>query len=256
MAASRVHSDARFARICAAIPTAFAVLALAATSAFAQASQQNGSQQSGKQINVNWLYGSFVPKDVPLVPLTPHERFHLYLRQTYTTWGIYLKTATFALQGQVKDTPPQWDGGSSGFAKRALAYQGQFIIQNSITSGADALVGWEPRYERCRCSGAGPRTWHAFKRNFVTYNSADTSLRPQLMPYMGAAGAAAIAAVAWQPGSPNVGIKAYQSAVTQVFIGVGVDLVAEFAPDFMHLFHKDKNKKQQQTSKEKLRFRQ
>ena len=205
-----------------------------------QTGQQTG-QPSGKQINVNWLYGSFVPKEVPLVPLTPHQRFQLYLRTTYITWGIYFKTLFFAAEGQIKNSPPEWDG-ASGFAKRALSYQGQFIIQNSITAGANAFVGWEPRYELCRCSGIGSRTWHAVQRNFVTYNTTDFSLRPQLMPYVGAAGAAAITAVAWQPGNPNPGIKAYQAAVTQVFVGVGGNLLAEFLPDIKRLLRKNKNK--------------
>lgn len=257
MPTGKRSSDAKFAtRVSAATSAVVSVLILAVSSASAQATasasgaqtgsqqagQQKTDQQSGKQINVNWLYGSFVPKDVPLVPLTPHQRFQLYVSSTYTTWGIYLKTLFFASIDQIKDTPPEWNGGS-GFAKRALSYQGQFIIQNSISSAGNALVGWEPRYELCRCSGIGPRSWHAVKRNFITYNSTDTSLRPQLMPYVGAAGAAAIAAVAWQPGNPNPGTKAYQAAVTQIFVGVGVDLLAEFAPDVMRHFHKDKNKK-------------
>jgi hypothetical protein len=254
MPTSTRNSRARFATRVLAASTAVAVLVLAMASASAQSpaspagteagnqqkSNQQSGQQSGKQINVNWLYGSFVPKDVPLVPLTPHQRFQLYLRTTYITWGIYFKTVFFAVHGQIRNSPPEWDGGGSGFAKRALSYQGQFIIQNSITAGANALVGWEPRYELCRCSGIGSRTWHAVKRNFITYNSTDNSIRPQLMPYVGAAGAAAITAVAWQPGSPNPGIKAYQAAVTQVFVGVGVNLLAEFIPDVKRLLHKDK----------------
>jgi len=205
--------------------------------------QQTQAQKEGKQINVNWLYGSYVPKDVPLVPLTPHQRFQLYLHQTYITYGIYIKTVFFALEGQIKGTPPEWDGGASGFGKRALSYQGQFIIQNTISSAGNAYVGWEPRYERCRCDGIKSRTWHAVKRNFVTYNSSDSSLRPQLMPYAGAAGGAAIAAVAWLPGNLNPGIKAYQAAITQIFVGVGVNLLAEYAEDAMRLIGKDKNKK-------------
>jgi len=256
----------------AAILIAFSLFVLGATSAFAQTvalpadpqtantsgdqqqtagrqttkqpntSQQTAGQKEKQQINVNWLYGSFVPKDVPLVPLTPHQRFKLYVRQTYISWGIYLKTGLFALNGQRTNSPPEWDGGASGFGKRALSYQGQFIIQNSITSAANAVVGWEPRYERCRCEGFKARTWHAVKRNFVTYDSTDTALRPQLMPYLGASGAAAIAAVAWLPGNPSPGIKAYQAAITQVFVGVGVDLLAEYAPDVLRLIHKDKDK--------------
>lgn len=34
----------------------------------------------GNQINVNWFYGSYVPKDVPLEPLSSTYRFKLYVR--------------------------------------------------------------------------------------------------------------------------------------------------------------------------------
>src|SRR5262249_10332459 len=104
MPTGKRSSGAKFAtRMSAATSAAVSVLILAVTSASAQATasppvaqsqqtdQQKTDQQSGKQINVNWLYGSFVPKDVPLVPLTPHQRFQLYISSTYTTWGIYLK---------------------------------------------------------------------------------------------------------------------------------------------------------------------
>jgi len=61
------------------------------------------------QVNVNWLYGAYVPKDVPLAPLTGKQRFQLYLRQTYTTPGIYAKTVFFTLRDQSADSPPDWD---------------------------------------------------------------------------------------------------------------------------------------------------
>lgn len=215
------------------------------------ASQTNtGKKDKDKQINVNWLYGSFVPKDVPLIPLTPKQRFHLYLRQTYLTPGIYAKTVLFAGFDQIKNTPPQWDGGFSGFGKRLLSYQGQFIIQNSISSLGNGLLRWEPRYDLCRCEGIKPRIWHAVKRNFITYNSTDTSWRPQLMPYAGAAGAAAISAAAWWPGNHDPGIKAYQAAITQIFVGVGVDLLAEFAPDVKRMLGRDKKDKKKKDAGE------
>ena len=51
---------------------------------------------------VNWIYGAYIPKDAPIVPLTGEERFKLYLRQTYTTPGIYVKTGLFAIHDQVE----------------------------------------------------------------------------------------------------------------------------------------------------------
>ena len=67
---------------------------------------------------VNWIYGAYIPKDAPIVPLTGHGRFKLYLRQTYTTPGIYVKTGLFAIHDQAKETEPGVGGCFSGFAKR------------------------------------------------------------------------------------------------------------------------------------------
>ena len=79
---------------------------------------QSQSQTTDKQINVNWLYGSYIPKGVPRLPLNGHQRAVLYVRQTYTTPGIYVKTTFFVLRDQAADTYPQWGDGFGGFAKR------------------------------------------------------------------------------------------------------------------------------------------
>lgn len=144
------------------------------------------STPNNNQIQVNWLYGSYVPKNVPLKPMDGEMRFKLYIRQTYTTWGIYFKTLCFALRDQNHGTFPEWGDGFDGFMKRYGSRQGQFILQNSVISLGDGVLGWEPRYDRCRCSGFWPRTRHAMARNFLTYDSSEKALRPQLMPYVGA----------------------------------------------------------------------
>jgi hypothetical protein len=105
------------------------------------------------QINVNWLYGSYVPKEAPLEYLSSDRRFKLYIRQTYTTFGIYIKTTLFAVHDQIHNTYPEWGDDFGGFAKRFGTRQAQFIIQNSVISLGDGLLGWEPRYDRCRCEG-------------------------------------------------------------------------------------------------------
>jgi hypothetical protein len=195
--------------------------------------------QRDKQINVNWLYGSYVPKDVPLVPLDGKERTKLYVRQTYTTWGIYFKTFVFATRDQIHGTYPQWGDGFEGYMKRFGSRQAQFIIQNSTIALGDGLLGWEPRYDRCRCTGVWPRTEHALIRNFVTYNSTDKSLRPQLMPFVGAF-AGAVTSTAWEPGNPQWQIKGYQAVITQVPVGMGINWLSEFAPELFGWIRKRK----------------
>src|SRR5664279_5654809 len=92
-----------------------AQLVVLVVSSFAQQPiPDNPSPQTDKQLNVNWLYGSYFPKDVPLEPLDGHQRVKLYVRQTYITWGIYVKTTFFAVHDQVRDTYPQWGDGIEG----------------------------------------------------------------------------------------------------------------------------------------------
>jgi hypothetical protein len=208
----------------------------------AQEENKNASTPAaaeGSELNVNWLYGSYVPKDVPLTPLNAHQRFKLYLMQTYTTPGIYVKTTLFALHDQISDSNPEWGDDFGGFAKRWGNRQVQFIIQNSITSLGNGVLGWEPRYDRCRCEGFWPRTRHALVRNFVTYDRTEKSLRPQIMPFLGAFGSSAIA-TEWAPGNPKWQVRGYQAVITQVFVGAGINWLGEFAPEIVRILHKKK----------------
>lgn len=201
---------------------------------------RNGPEpKEDNSINVNWLYGSFVPKEVPLEPLSPDRRFQLYIRQTYTTPGIYIKTILFALGDQAHNTNPEWGDGFEGFGKRLGTRQAEFIVQNSVISFGDGLLGWEPRYDRCRCGGFWLRTRHAIVRNFVTYDRTEKSLRPQLFPYVGAF-AGSVETALWEPGNPNWQVKGYQAVITQVPVGIGINFIAEFAPEIVRLFRKDK----------------
>jgi hypothetical protein len=223
-----------------AIGVLFAVLA---GSAFAQQTTEISVQPEppvNTQLPVNWLYGAYIPKDAPRVALTGRERFKLYVRQTYTTPGIYVKTVFFALHDQVKDTPSAWGDGFSGFGKRLVSNQATNIIQNSLTSLGQGIVGWEPRYDRCNCTGAGPRIRHAFIRNFITYDHSEHSIRPNIMPFAAAFGAGAIGAT-WNPNNPTITVKGYQSVFTQAWVGVLINTIGEFAPDIKNKFsrHKD-----------------
>ncbi len=201
---------------------------------------QQTSHPPGSQLPVNWLYGAYVPKDVPLETLDGRDRFRLYIRQTYTTPGIYIKTGFFALTDQATDNPPAWGDGFSGFAKRVGSNQATNIIQNSFSSLGQGIVGWEPRYDRCRCTGGWHRFRHAFVRNFITYDRSEQSIRPNIMPFAAAFGAGVISAT-WKPDNPTLTVKGYQSVITQAWVGVIVNSVGEFAPEIKKKFSK-KNK--------------
>ena len=240
-ARSRCRSEMNLMALLAKLAMLLAIYSsLSATVAFTQNTlPENPDAKKDNQLNVNWFYGSYVPKEVPLESLSAQRRFNLYIRQTYTTWGIYIKTTLFALRDQTHNAYPEWGGGFEGFAKRLGTRQAEFILQNSVTSLGDGVLGWEPRYDRCRCSGFWPRTRHAVVRNFVTYDHSEKSLRPQLLPYLGAF-TGSVTATAWQPGNPNWQVKGYQAVVTQVPVGMGIDWIGEFAPEIARVLHRHK----------------
>jgi hypothetical protein len=188
---------------------------------------------------VNWLYGAYIPKDAPLIALTGDQRFKLFVRQSFTTPGIYIKTGFFTLHDQHEKVPPEWGDGIEGFGKRLGTRHTQYLMQNAFTSLGNAALGWEPRYDRCRCDGFWRRTRHAVVRNFVTYDRSEQHLRPQLMPYVASFGAGAITAT-WEPDNTQILTKGYQSAVTQAWWGTMSNMLGEFAPDVIKKLRKSK----------------
>jgi hypothetical protein len=113
------------------------LIGMLAPGGLAQVSSQGTPTEAAtptNQLAVNWLYGAYIPKDAPIVSLTGDERWKLYVRQSFTTPGIYIKTGFFAIHDQVTNSPTQWDGGIGGFAKRVGTRQAENLLGNSFTS--------------------------------------------------------------------------------------------------------------------------
>jgi hypothetical protein len=165
----------------------------------------------------------------------------LYIAQSFTTPGIYIKTILFSSGDQIHGTPREWGGGVSGYGRRAGSRYGQYLIQNSLASTGNALLGYEPRYDRCHCTGFWPRSGHAFLRNFLTYNRTESERRPQLALYAGAFGSGAIASL-WYPGNPKPWVEGYHSMITQAGWGLATNWVGEFAPEIGRIVKRKKSR--------------
>ena len=196
------------------------------------------AKSSDKEINVNWLYGAYIAKDVPLRSLNNHERVQLWFSQSVTTPGIYLKTALFAAHDQARNDPSAWGPHWAGFGKRFLSNQGQFVIQNSLSAIGNGLLGYEPRYDRCRCDGFWPRLRHATVRNFITYDRTETRRRLQIPLYLGAFGAGVIQGT-WIPNHDLLTTGA-RGVVTQVGFGILANSAGEFWPEIERIWKRKK----------------
>ena len=178
----------------------------------------------------NRITGIYVGKYRALVTLTPEERREIYLRQTLTTPEAYVKRMFGALIDQAEGSPRQWQGGIGGFGERWASREGQFITANSLAAYGNYKLGYEVRYNRCKCDGLLRRTRHAFIRNLVTYDSSEEHLRPQWALYGGAFGGGALSTV-WKPGSQNAVTNGVWGMVGQLGYGTLLNFVTEFASE-------------------------
>jgi len=184
---------------------------------------------------VEWLIGPYIPAEKELQPLTNEQRADVYARQTFLTAGSYLGRAFVAGIDQARGYPSLWGDGMSGYGKRYAARYGQFVIRNTLTAAGDAVLGYEPRYDLCRCQGFWPRTRHAISRNFVVYNRTERELRPQL-PFYASAFTAGVLYGSWLPGKHNMWARGGISVLGQAGGGSASNIVREFAIDILRKF--------------------
>lgn len=177
-----------------------------------------------------WIEGVYVRRDQPLTTLTTRQRETIYLRQTLTTPGAYLKRAFGAVIDQASGTPRQWDDGVGGYAERFASREGQFITANTLAALGNAKLGYEVRYDKCKCDGLWPRTRHALLRNLMTYDRSEEHLRPQWALYGGAFGGGAVS-VAWKAGSPNAFSEGARAMGGQLAWGTLLNFVTEFSKE-------------------------
>ena len=177
-----------------------------------------------------WLTGIFVEKGEPRIPLTFNQRRELYLQQTLTTPGAYMKRMFGAGIDQARGVPSQWDDGWGGYAERWASREGQFISANTLAAAGNAALKYEPRYDQCDCSGFWRRTRHAIVRNFLTYGRDEQEYRPQWALYGGAFGGGLIS-TAWKPQPRNAFAEGGRAMLEQAGYGAALNFFIEFAGD-------------------------
>ena len=175
-----------------------------------------------------WIAGVYVGRNRPLVTLTAEQRRDIYLQQTLTTPGAYMKRMFGALIDQARGTPSQWQGGFGGYGERFASREGQFIATNTLAALGNAKLGYEVRYDKCKCDGLWPRTKHAFIRNLITYDRSEERRRPQWGLYGGAFGGGMIS-TAWKPGSRNAFAEGGRAMAGQLGWGTLLNFFTEFS---------------------------
>ena len=175
-----------------------------------------------------WIAGEYIGRNRTRVTPTREEREVIYLRQTLITPEAYMKRMFAAGFDQARGVPYQWDDGWAGYAERFASREGQFISANTLAAAGNAMLGYEVRYDQCKCQGLWPRTRHAFIRNLVTYDRSEEHLRPQWALY-GGAFAGGMISTTWKPGSHNPFAEGGEAAVEQIGWGTLLNFFTEFS---------------------------
>ncbi len=198
----------------------------------AEVSRKLGEKALVKARNweASWLTGVFVEQGQVMTPLNSAQRRELYLQQTLTTPGAYMKRLLQAGFDQWEETPPEWNEHWSGYFQRFASREGQFITANSLAALGNAKLRYEPRYDQCQCHGFRKRTLHAIMRNFMTYDYSEENLRPQLALYGGAFGGGLLSA-AWKPHPRNAFAEGARGMLGQAEWGTVLNFFIEFGGD-------------------------
>jgi len=204
-----------------------------------QPSTLKAALQDVRNLPAEWLIGPYIPSSAPLIPLTNEQRAEVYVRQTFLTANAYILRMFAAGVDQARGTPSQWGGGMAGYGPRFGSRYGVFVIANGFHSVGNAALGYESRYDLCRCGGFWPRTRHAIVRNFVTYNRTEHQLRPAIPLYAGSFGAGMIE-TAWLPGQRNVWKEGAYATLGQAGLGSVYNWASEFSIDILRKITKQR----------------
>ena len=173
------------------------------------------------------IAGIYVGKNRRLVTLSREQREQVYLRETLTTPEAYIKRMFGAAIDQARGVP-DWQGGIGGFGERWASREGQFITANTFAAYGNAKLGYEVRYDRCKCDRFKTRLRHAIVRNFLTYDRTEEELRPQWALY-GGAFIGGVVATTWKPSGQSYGKNGLYGMLGQAGYGTLLNVVTEFA---------------------------
>jgi hypothetical protein len=210
----------------------------------AESVKQEPTTKRIRDLPIVWLIGPYIPATGPLQPLTKEQRTEVYFRQTFLTAGTYVSRAFAAGIDQARAEPSRWGGGVGGYGQRFANRYGQYLISNTIQTFGDGALGYEPRYDLCRCSGFKLRTKHAILRNFVTYDNTERDRKLQIPMYAGAFAAGAMSRT-WLPGNHNAWRDGGVSSLWQAGLGSSYNFVSEFSFDILHKLGIAKNSRRE-----------
>lgn len=169
-------------------------------------------------------------------PLTGKGRAAFFVSDTLLSPLTYAAALGGGGIQQLTNSPPEWNQGVEGYAKRTGSVLGILLLQNSIEQTSAAALGYEPRYVHCGCTGFLKRTGHVLVWSIITKNNAGAN-RLNLPMLAGAYGSGMLATLAWYPNRFDPLTDGFRLGTQQVPFRVGGNWLHEFSPELKRAFH-------------------
>ena len=204
----------------------------------AVAASASESATNQDPIAVHPLFGAAVPLGTKYQMLTRHQRFQLYIRQTYSTPNPYLRSAISAGIAQLQGRQYSWGGGIEGYSKRLASQYATYAMRNTFLSLSAWGLGHDTRYVPSHSKNVGARIGHAIFQNFLTVNrEGKTTIN---ISRLASGYGAGMIATNWQPKS-KWSAQGIRAGNEQFIYGGVFNIGREFATEvnhlMKHLFH-------------------
>ena len=167
-------------------------------------------------------------------PLTGNQRSDRFFTDYLGSPFTYIAAAGAASGGQIGNDPKEWHRTWEAYGKRVGTTFAMFTIGTAVHEGGDAMLGLDPRYFRCRCSGGWRRSWNAVEMTFLAYDSHGHK-RIDFPQLAGAYGSGMIVTT-WYPNHYSPLVQGVQMGHQEVGLAAGVNLLREFSPELRRFF--------------------
>jgi hypothetical protein len=160
-----------------------------------------GAQSVVNSGNSSGIAVASTPAPPDLIYTRPSQRTKLR-NYAFDMFGPYpiAGAALAASIGQAYNTPPEWNQGVEGFAKRIGSDFGIAAVSTTTLYGLAQAFKEDTLYYRCECKGAFPRLRHAVISTLIARRGGDGhsvfSVPALIAPYAGTM----TAVYAWYPG--------------------------------------------------------
>jgi hypothetical protein len=171
------------------------------------------------------------PQQKIYVPLTQHERLHLYTKSLVSPTAVVSAAASAGI-GQWRGTQDEWGQGGVGYGRRFASAFGGHIVRDTLIYGLSATLNEDNRYIPSGAETSKQRVKYAITSTFASRHNNGTR-HISISKIAGFAGAALISR-SWQPRDGNRLLTATTSLGISFSVAIGFNMAREFLPRLIH----------------------